>query len=200
MAEKASKAGSMTETDEIYAGLIRRGRFSELLEQFYRDEGENIFNLVLHTVGDFDSAQDLVQESFIKIHRYVRQLRSPKSYRFWAYRVTVNTCKTYLRQQQKDRQREVNSDVDHEIADETMGTPHDQYVDESRRQMMEKALSQLTPKYRTVVILYYYHDYKYDEIATILSLPLNTVKSLIRRGKQQLSRVLDRKKVEDALR
>jgi RNA polymerase sigma-70 factor (ECF subfamily) len=190
----------MTEADEIYAGLIRQGRFSELLEQFYRDEGENIFNLVLHTIGDYDSAHDLVQESFIKIHRYVKQLRSPEAYRFWAYRVTVNTCKTYLRQQQKDRQREVNSDVDNEIVDETMGTPHDQYVNESRRQMLEKVLLQLTPKYRTVIILYYYHDYKYDEIATILSLPLNTVKSLIRRGKQQLSRILDRKKVEDALR
>jgi RNA polymerase sigma-70 factor (ECF subfamily) len=189
----------MTEADKIYAGLIRQGRFSELLEQFYRDEGENIFNLVLHTVGDYDSAQDLVQEGFIKLHRYVRQLRSPESYRFWAYRIVVNTFKTFLSQQQKDRQRLGDSHDEGDIADETGITPPDQFHNEAVRRTLQKALSQLTPKYRTAVILYYYHDYKYDEIATILSLPLNTVKSLIRRGKQQLSRILDRKKVEDAL-
>ncbi|UCD37963.1 MAG: RNA polymerase sigma factor [Fidelibacterota bacterium] len=189
----------MTEADENYAGLIRQGRFNELLEQFYRDEGENIFNLVLHTVGDYDSAQDLVQESFIKIHRYVRQLRSPEVYRFWAYRIVVNTCKSFLRQQQKDLQRLGDSHDEDMIIDETAITPPDQFHNESVRQALQQALSQLTSDYRTVLLLYYYHDYKYDEIATILSLPLNTVKSQIRRAKQQLSRSLARKKVEDAL-
>lgn len=189
----------MTEADEFYAGLILQGRFDELLEHLYRNEGENMFNLVLHTIGDYDSAQDLVQESFIKIHRYVQQLRSPRAYRFWAYRITVNTCKTFLRQQQKDMQR-TNDQVDEsEITDETMATPPDQFHSQSLRQTLKKALLQLPPKYRTVVILHYYHDYKYEEIAAILSLPLNTVKSQIHRGKQQLSTLLDRKKVEDAL-
>lgn len=189
----------MTEADEIYAGLIRQERFNELLEQFYRHEGENIFNLVLHTVGDYDSAKDLAQESYIKIHKYVKQLRSPEAYRFWAYRITVNTCRTFLRQQQKDMQRLSNPQDEGEIADETALAPPDHFQNESVRQMLKQALSLLTHDYRTVLILYYYHDYKYDEIATILSLPLNTVKSQLRRGKQQLSRILDRKKVEDVL-
>ncbi len=189
----------MTEADEIYAELIRQERLSELLEQFYRNEGENIFNLVLHTVGDYEAARDLVQEGFIKIHRYVRQLRCPEVYRFWAYRITINTCKSYLRNQQKELQRSDDSyDVDI-LVDEAGPTPPDQFNKESIRQDLQKALAQITPAYRTVILLYYYHDYTYHDIATILALPLNTVKSQIHRGKQQLSRVLDRKKVEDVL-
>lgn len=188
----------MTEADELYAGLIRQERYGELLEQFYRIEGKNLFNLVLYTVGDYDSAQDLFQESFIKIHRYVRQLRSPTSYRYWAYRITVNECKRFLRKEQKEMQRLDNPDDDGDIVDETGITPPDEFHGESVRQALQKALLQVGTKYRTVIILYYYHDLKYDEIAAILSLPLNTVKSLIHRGKQQLSRILDRKKVEYA--
>ena len=189
----------MTEADTMYAGLIRRGQFSELLEQFYRDEGENVFNLLLHTVDDHDAAQDLFQESFIKIHRYVSQLRTPESYRFWAYRIIVNTCKTWLRQQQKDRQR-MGDPYDEDDSEADAGIdPADEFRAESVRQTMEHALSRLAPEYRTVILLHYYQDYKYEEIAAILSMPLNTVKSKLHRGKHQLAKLLDRKKVEDAL-
>ena len=189
----------MTEADELYADLIRERRYNELLEQFYRDEGENIFNLVLHTVCDHATAQDWVQESFIKLHRYVRHLRSPESYRFWAYRITVNTCKTHLRECQKQNRRTDGQIDASEVADGQVATPEEQLLQQSTRQMVQYALAQLTPEYRTAVLLHYYHGHKYEEIATILSLPLNTVKSQIHRGKQQLSRYLWRKKVEDAV-
>lgn len=198
LAEKRKQAYSMTEADEIYAGLIRQGRYRELLEQFFRDEGENIFNVVLHTVGDYTSAQDLVQESFFKIHRYVKQIRIPESYRFWAYRIAVNTCRTYLRQQQKDMQRMNDQVEDIDIVDQSLILPDEQFQHQSLRQILHHALSELTPAIRTAVLLHYYHGYKYEEIAEILSLPLNTVKSHIHRGKQRLSKLLDRKKVEDA--
>lgn len=199
MNEQAGKADHILEADTIYAGMIRQGRFEELLEQFYRDEGENVFSLVLHTVGDHGAAQDLFQESFIKIHRYVRQLRTPESYRFWAYRIIVNTCKTWLRQQQKDRQRMGDPYDENDSTIEGGTDPAEQFRDESVRQTVQQALSRLAPDYRTVILLHYYHDYKYEEIAAILSTPLNTVKSKLHRGKQQLSKLLDRKKVEDAL-
>jgi len=133
-------------------------------------------NLVYRTayliLDSADEAEDALQEVFLQVHRLLSTFDPSKgAFTTWLYRVTVNHC---LSRRRKRRLLTVSLEKVPPLAP----TEHPSFQDRlENEEAIRQALSRLTEKLRTVVILRYYSELSYAEIAQILNIPVGTVKS-----------------------
>jgi len=133
---------------------------------------------------------DVVQEVFIRTYEKLHTYRGDSAFSSWLYRLARNHAIGHLRRISR-RPRSVSlddSDGGPDLHARLAGSsgPDTGYADQAREQALGYLLAKLPLEYREAVSLYYLGDYTYDGIAEILSVPLNTVKTRIRRGKQRL--------------
>ncbi len=137
---------------------------------------ENHYRLAYSYVRNADDALDIVQESVYKAIASRGSLKKPEYIKTWFYRIVVNTSLDFLRK--RKRLAIVDEDV---LANLNLAT-----VDEYENFDLQKALDNLPDMYRSVVILRYFEDLKIDEIAEVLSVNVNTVKTRLYKALEKL--------------
>lgn len=139
--------------------------------------------LIIHCerlVGDRDQAEDIAQEAFIKAFTNLRDFDPAKSrFSTWLYRIATNKAIDYLRA----AKRKVPVEDIELIADEA--TP-DYEAEETRREIRDAVAKLQPPTHRRVIEAYYWEGKSYEQIAAALNIPINTVRTWLRRAKQQL--------------
>ncbi len=143
------------------------------------DYADRVFRFVLRSIRDNDTAQDIVQESFMRLWERHKQVDVAKarSYLFTtAYHIVVDTTKANKR-----------------LSPESMGgipviSHHDQYSD--LKEVLNEAVDQLPEIQKNVILLRDYEGYSYNEIATICSLSESQVKVYIYRGRIALKKYI----------
>ena len=150
-----------------FAGLT----FEEVIEKY----SDAVTKLCLVRLQNWADAQDCYQNTFITLYQKAPEFNNEKHLEAWLIRVTINKCNDYIRSQKTTIQLE---QADHLAFS----------IDEDKSDL-SFALCQLKPKYRDIIYLHYYEDYKLEEIADILQIKLNTVKSLLKRGKEKLKQI-----------
>lgn len=153
----------------LYAGLS----FEEVVQQY----AKAVYTAcVVRLIGNAE-VDDCVQNTFVKLFRKSPEFHDKNHLKAWLLRVAINEC----RNTQRLSRRVVSLDVtDASPQPQSSGTAAEDISD------MSWALTRLSPKYREVLYLYYFEDYKVDEIAEILGSKSGTVKSLLSRGRQKL--------------
>lgn len=185
---------------EPSAELIRRAQANdpEALSQLVLTQQHYVYSIAMSVLKDPDDAADLTQESFIRLFRALPQYNGESRFTTWLYRLVVNLGRDELRR--RGRQVPIAStstDEDEQdqlasVADDDRWADPDLALDSQElRHSVRRALAQLEEHYRVVLTLYYFDDMKYTDIAEVLSMPLNTVKSHIRRGKERLAAILE---------
>lgn len=168
----------------------------EALIQLYQ---QPVFNLVSRLLWDPSEACDVVQEVFLKVFRKIDSFRGESSLKTWVYRIAVNEAHNHCRWSGRRRGHEVGLEGDEEGRGyrETLPahgpSPYDYTLDQERHRMVEAALAELSPSFRSAVVLRDVEDLSYEEIAAILNLPMGTVKSRILRGREALRRLLEKR-------
>ncbi len=137
---------------------------------------ENHYRLAYSYVRNADDALDIVQESVYKAIACRGSLKKPEYIKTWFYRIVVNTSLDFLRK--RKRLAIVDEDA---LANLNLAT-----VDEYENFDLQKALDNLPDMYRSVVILRYFEDLKIDEIAEVLSVNVNTVKTRLYKALEKL--------------
>ncbi|MGQ9826967.1 MAG: RNA polymerase sigma factor [Roseiflexus sp.] len=184
---------------EPSAELIRRAQAGdpEALTHLVLSQQQYIYSIAMSVLKNPDDAADLTQEAFIRLFRALPQYNGESRFTTWLYRLVVNLGRDELRR--RGRQAPLvsvpESDEDFDaidtVADDDRWSDPEVALDSQElRQEIRRALEQLEEHYRLVLTLYYFEDMKYTDIAEILDLPLNTVKSHIRRGKERLASIL----------
>lgn len=156
--------------------------FGELVEK-YR---QNVHAFCYHRVGDFQDAQDLVQEIFLKVYLSLNQLRDPGKFSAWLYRIAINGCNLWLRK----RSQKTLSLKDPDKLQDTSPSIYEDYHKRELEIKIKEALSRLSENNRLVITLHYLAGRSYNEMAEFLNLPLSTVKSRVHEGKKQLKKEL----------
>ena len=183
--------------DELLLEGLRAGSdwaYESLLTTFQQP----VYNLVSRLLWDSSDACDVVQEVFLKVFRKVRSFRGESSLRTWVYRIAVNEAHNHGRWHGRHRGQEVEleSSEDARGYRDTLpapgDSPYDYALDCERHRLVEAALAELSPSFRSVVVLRDIEDLSYEEIAEVLGLPLGTVKSRILRGREALRRHLEK--------
>lgn len=190
----------MTDQEQEWLHQIQCGDFSafrKIMEQYQ----EKLYFLALDLVGNPQDAQDMLQESFVKIFSGLQSFRGEAALGSWFYRITVNTCLDYLRKMKRESHfwdLEQNRDrVLHLMDHEVQHNPEKNLDRQTVQRLVRKAIDHLSPRERTVFILRHYHDLTLREIAETLRLAQGTVKSLHFRGIRKLQKEL--KTVESEL-
>lgn len=172
-----------------------RNAFAELVERY---KGK-IYHLAYRMLGNNQEAEDVVQDTFMRIYEHLDRYDNAHKFSTWIYRIATNLCIDRLR-----RRKAVYS-LDAEYADgegldgysvlrsDDPG-PDQQLVLSERQQLIASAMATLPAKYKSAMALKYYQDLSLQEISDILHIPVSTVKTRIHRGRGYLRRKLEKDK------
>ncbi len=193
------------EEAQVVAQLVRRcaqgdaTAWEEIVQRFHR----RIYNICYRFAGSADDAQDLTQEVFIKVYRTVGSFDGEKaSFNTWVTTVTRNLLVDHFRKTRNERATDsidASQGTDEDgptladrLAADGSENPQKHVETRERREMVHRALQQISPDLREAVILRDLQDMDYREIAQVLKVPEGTVKSRINRGRAELARLLQR--------
>ena len=155
-----------------------------LLEKIMIDYGNELVRLAFTYVKDTGIAKDMVQNTFIKCYKNLGSFRFDAQIKTWLYRITINECKDYLKSwnYKKVQVRSFINETARSVLPSTEKTVIDKYNNEE----IKENIFLLPKMYREVIYLYYYESLKTEEIAKVLDISVNTVKTRLRRAKQRL--------------
>lgn len=155
----------------------------EYLFNRYRDA---IYRLFVQRLGGVNDADDLLQETFIKVYINLHRYRPDYTFGQWAYTIARNTFIDYVRRRQEDLP------IDERFAAPASNspTPEESFINLQQRRQIEHYLERLSPRYRELIVMRFFDEYSYEEIAAKLSLPLGTVKTQIHRAREQMCRMI----------
>jgi RNA polymerase sigma-70 factor (ECF subfamily) len=162
-------------SDGQLAALLRDEGNVMAFEMLLRRYQRPIFGFILRQVGDRTRAEDVFQETFLRIFNRIDSCRQPDAFKPWAFAIAANICRNEAR---RDQVRQGTRPVER-IEGYAGSDPNPEgaaQASETRRKI-EHALQQLPAAQREVFVLYHYTRLSYDEIAEALELPLGTVKS-----------------------
>jgi RNA polymerase sigma-70 factor (ECF subfamily) len=196
-----------TEEAKFVARLVARDEsaFNELVVAYER----RVFALVFRMIGRREEAEDLAQEVFVQVFKAIDQFRGESKLSTWIFRIAVNLCKN--RAKYLSRRRSGEQDDVHEMADRMSGDggkgvtvgdiarPDEMLEGVQLERIVKRAIAEVDPDFREVLILRDVEDMSYDEIAQVTGLAEGTVKSRIFRARAQL-RALVEKALGDKLR
>ena len=183
----------MQTTDaELVKGCLAgdHGAWDSIVRQY----NQRIYNLAYRFTGRFDEAEDLTQEIFLKVYRTLNSYR-PESGALvtWIVRVGRNHIIDHYRKFKTERTHTDSLEVEYEKAEENparYASPAQALEQRELSERVHQALLKISEDLREAVILRDLEEFTYEEIASMLNLPLGTVKSRINRGRAELARLL----------
>ena len=146
------------------------------LEKMIEKYSNMIYRLALVRTKTKENSEDVYQEVFLRLARKMPNFESEEHEKAWLIRVTINCSKNLLNSKFLKNTTELKEEIVFETKER-----HDIYY----------AVQQLPLKYRTVIHLHYYENYKINEISRILGIKENTVKSHLARAKDKLKNAME---------
>jgi len=170
--------------DEASAGSM------PAFEQLVLLYGKRIYNYCYRMTENKEDAEDTAQEVFIKAYRSLNGFKRNSSFSTWLFSIAYNACIDILRKKKLVIVPIAGHDEDskNQIAELASNEPsvEEEVLMNERKNAVHKAIAKLKPEYRTVILLREIDGLSYDEIASVLNIPLGTVKSYISRARDEL--------------
>jgi len=135
-----------------------------------------------------EEIEDITQEVFIRVYRFIDQFTKAK-FSTWLYKITLNVTRDFARKRQSNLRKvfKIQQDFRQEYYPETEA----EVLRNEEDRVLHLAIQKLDEKYRIPIVLFYFHEKKYEEISEIMSISLSTVKTRILRGKTMLKKVIE---------
>jgi RNA polymerase sigma-70 factor, ECF subfamily len=171
------------------------GAFDMLVTR-YRDR---IFSLAFHMLSNAEEAEDIAQEVFVRAYRNLGKFRQESSFYTWLYRIAVNIV--YTQAKKNTRRRVLYDEAFKEreyLQPHSFDSPETVAQAGEVREMILKAINQLDPRFRQVIILKELEGLDVSEVAKLLGLPEGTVKSRLFRAREDLKHIIQTWKVNQA--
>ena len=167
--------------------------FGELVERYQT----RLLNFIYRTTGDRERAEDLVQETFIRVYRHLHRFDQTKKFSTWIYTIASNLAKNELRNRSRNplvlfQAIKKNWDADQrplEWEDNTY-RPDDLFRKRQLKQVVDGVVGELPEHHRTVFVLREMEGKTYEEIADITGCNLGTVKSRLNRARNNFAQII----------
>jgi RNA polymerase sigma-70 factor (ECF subfamily) len=165
--------------------------YRELVRRYQRP----VFSLIYRMVRDRELAEDLTQETFVKVLNAIDRYRPEYKFSSWIFKIANNAAIDHLRRRELDT-LSLDGGPDATTPDQVQATslqlgdatesPLDELEARELGTQIERAIGALRPEYRSCIIMRHIEGRPYDEIADVLDLPLGTVKTYIHRARAEL--------------
>jgi RNA polymerase sigma-70 factor (ECF subfamily) len=185
-------------SDKAVVALAQEGReaaYRELLARYERP----VFSLLFRMVRDRETAEDLAQETFVKVLNNIDRYSADFKFSSWLFKIANNVAIDHLRKRQINTVS-IEGAPDAATPDQEKATalvlaspdesPLEELESRELGSAIELAIGKLRPDYRSCILLRHVEAYSYEEIAVIVGLPLGTVKTYIHRARQELKEAL----------
>jgi len=191
---RADALAALDDSGLVAAFLAGEGRaFTELVNRYH----VRLLNFIYRTIGDRDRAEDLVQETFVRVYKHLHRFDQSKKFSTWAYTIAGNLAKNELRNRSRNplvlfQTIRNHWETDHrplEWEDNTY-RPDDLFRKRHLREMVERAVRQLPEHHRIVFVLREMEGKTYEEISAITGVNLGTVKSRLNRARNNFAQVI----------
>jgi RNA polymerase sigma-70 factor (ECF subfamily) len=185
--------------DADVVALAQQGRdsaFRELIRRYERP----VFSLIYRMVRDRELAEDLAQDTFIKVLNHIDRYRPEFKLSSWLFKIANNVAIDHLRRRQLDTVSISGSphaqtqDAIEATSFDVVGQQESALDEMEARELggaIERAIATLRPEYRSCIMLRHVEGRSYEEIAATLDLPLGTVKTYIHRARHELRKELE---------
>lgn len=183
----------LNDADPHIAQVVRRAQQGDhaAFALLYQQYGVSVLRTAYLLLADMGLAEDVTQEVFVQVYRKFALFQPARgTFAAWIYRITVNQC---LKTRQRRRGWLAFSDTPplRDSVPAESPSPLDAAVLSDEQRRIWRCVGQLSLKLRTAVVLRYYHDLSYAEIAEILECPIGTVRSRLAAAHAQLERALE---------
>jgi RNA polymerase sigma-70 factor (ECF subfamily) len=174
----------MTQTgDSELIAQLQEGSL-EALGLLYDHHRQMVYRTALAITGDREAASDLLQDVFLRLHRFADRIDASRPLEPWLYRMTTNLSYTWVKRNR--RWLRPLEDLADWLAGSGRNSPYDQVEKKDEWEQVQQAVSSLPLSQRVVVVLYYLNDLSLQEISEILDVPVGTVKSRLHYGRRML--------------
>ena len=155
------------------------------LGALYDRYNQVVYRTALAITGDEMAAADLLQDVFLRVHRFATRIDPERAFEPWLYRVTVNLTYTWLKRRKRWFVHSID-DVAAWLTGEKKQSPAYQFEQREEWLRVSRAVERLPLHQRTVIVLHYFNDLSLQEISEIMEIPVGTVKSRLHYGRQAL--------------
>lgn len=165
--------------------------FGDIVE-LYKDK---VYQISYRILGNKHEAEDIAQEAFIRAYVNIQSFNMNLKFSTWIYRIATNLCIDRIRKKKPDYY--LDAEVSgaegltmYSSIPANTSLPEDDVESLELQELIQKEISKLPEKYRTVIVLRYIEELSLNEISEILDIPLGTVKTRIHRGREALRKQL----------
>jgi len=157
----------------------------EAFEQVYKATSGFVYNAAFRITRNSADAEEVTQDVFMKIYRNLKSFQFRSAFRTWVYRITVNEAINHYRKAAREEKDRVDYDrrIESLPSDDSTADGAIQSDNENR---LNALLGMLSPEYKACLILREIEELSYREIAASLKIPVNTVRSRLKRARQAL--------------
>jgi RNA polymerase sigma factor (sigma-70 family) len=159
-------------------------------EQIVRDHQTMVFGTLARMIGSRENLDDLAQEVFLRLYKALPVFRGEALLSTYLYRITVNVAQNEWKRRRRERMSMVSMSDEVSGWEERLEHPDrnaaEQMEEREFRQTVEEQLAQLSQVERTVLVLYHQEERSYEEIATVLGMPIGTVRTHLHRGRKKM--------------
>ena len=186
----------MRTSDEELMMKCRNGDMSafELLVMRYKDL---IINFIYKSIGDYHRAEDLTQETFLRVFRNSGRYEPKSKFKNWIYLIATNLCRNEIRNRKRRNTvffDDLIPDDENEnypaLMQDVRNLPDELYEKKEQQLIIQQKINCLPENQRLALILVTYHDLRYEAIAEVLDCSVSAVKSLIHRARQKVKKLL----------
>lgn len=179
----------MNDEEQVWLEQARQGdkvAFGQLVDAY---QGP-VYNLAYRMLGNSGEAEEAAQEAFIRAFTRLDSYDPAHKFSTWLLSITSNYCIDQLR-----KRRALLLSIDEPLAphpalmSDKMDGPEAQVVDGEREDMVQGLLDELQPDYREAVVLRYWYDLSYEEIAEVMETTVSAIKSRLFRARKQLAEI-----------
>lgn len=187
MSEQANISDKQPSDEELIERFQKGDVYAfDLIVKRYKDQ---LLNFIYRFVGSQEEAEDIVQETFLRVYRKRKAYKRIARFSTWIYTIAGNLARTELRRRKRRKLFSVTDmgyeNRDYEIWDE--GFNPEAHVDGViQEEIIQREIANLSPKFREVIILRDVQELSYEEISKIIKVPIGTVKSRVNRGRLKL--------------
>ncbi len=174
----------ITKTDEILAGAVAHGDLDALGELFERHH-KRVHAICYRMTGEPSSADDLVQESFLRVLRYSKSYDAKAAFTTWLYRLARNVCLDHLSRENRSNERVQLMNVEQRTDHSPGSEPY------SRLDTVHAALYRLPSEKREILVLSRYEGMSYAEIAEVCDTTVGAIKVRAHRAMRELRKIFE---------
>jgi RNA polymerase sigma-70 factor (ECF subfamily) len=189
--DAAAPTESQRDLDQVLVTRVQNGDVAAF-DTLVRKYRERLYGIIYNLTSNREDAADLTQEAFIKAFSSINRFKGNSAFFTWLYRIGVNTALSHLKRNRFRRffsLENIQEEGSHAQVLETLAAKHKSEKGALLSELQEKlneAMQKLSPKHRTVVVLFEIEGLSHQEIADVVGCSVGTVRSRLHYAKQQL--------------